>query len=150
MGTQNADKATRPLCLYLGCDWRLGRSAMITGVHRRQSIVDLGMQIVGATHLKGELKAEPLRKHKAVLNETGILIFPASTQHATIKADGISYEDDYKGNALAAVFDAHKFEIRGHREFSDERVRLLLKKLSESPELSFLNSQSVTYQGKTI
>jgi len=108
------------------------------------------MQIIGATHLEVELKAEPLRQHKAVLNETGILIFPASTQHATMKADGISYEDDYKGNALAAVFDARKFEIRWHSEFSEERVRLLLKIFGASPELSFLRAQSVTYQGKTI
>jgi len=108
------------------------------------------MQIVGATHLEAELKAEPLRQHKAVLNESGILIFPASTQHASMKADGISYEDDYQGNALAVVFDAHKFEIRWHREFTDERVRLLLKRLRASPELSFLTTQSVTYQGKAI
>ena len=108
------------------------------------------MQIVGATHLEVELKAESLRQHKAVLNEVGILIFPSSTQHATMKADGISYEDDYRGNALAAVFDARKFEIRWHREFSQERVRLLVKKLAESPELSFLSAQSVTYQGKPL
>jgi len=123
---------------------------MFTDVHRQQSIVDLGMRIIGATHLEVALKAEPLRQHKAVMNEIGILIFPASAQHATVKADGISYEDDYKGNALAAVFDARKFEIRWHREFSNERVRLLLKILRASPELSFLSAQSVTYQGKTI
>lgn len=108
------------------------------------------MQIIGATHLDAALKAKPFCQHKAVFNETGILIFPASAQHATMKADGISYEDDYQGNALAAVFDAHKFEIRWHREFSNERVGILLKKLRENPELSFLNAQLVTYQGKTI
>jgi len=108
------------------------------------------MQIIGATHLEEDLKAEPFRKHKAVLNETGILIFPASVQHATMKADGISYEDDYNGNALAVVFDAHTFEIRWHREFSEDRVRALLHKLRGIVDLASLTAQRVTYQGRPI
>jgi len=51
------------------------------------------------------------------MNEIGILIFPASAQHATVKADGISYEDDYKGNALAAVFDARNSRFVGIANF---------------------------------
>ena len=108
------------------------------------------MIVIGAENLAERLKDEPLRRLKALLNETGIVIFPASTQHAAIKFRGISYEDDYKGNALAVIFDGQKFEIRGHRDFTEDRVRLLVKTLRNLPELSSLTHQLVTYQGKTI
>ena len=108
------------------------------------------MIIIGAENLTERLKAEPLRQLKALLNETGIVIFPASIQHATIKLPGISYEDDYKGNALAVIFDGQKFEIRWHRDFTEARVKLLVKDLRKHPELGALKEQLVTYQGKPI
>jgi hypothetical protein len=108
------------------------------------------MIAIGAEDLTAQLTAEPLRQHKALLNDAGIVIFPASTQHATVKAHGISYEDDYRGNALAAVFDAHKFEIRWHRDFSADRVKQLIAELHKLPELAVLRGLSVTYQGKVL
>ena len=108
------------------------------------------MIIIGAENLAERLKAEPFRQLKALLNETGVVIFPASIQHATIKLPGISYEDDYKGNALAVIFDGQKFEIRGHRDFTEARVKLLVKDLRKHPELGALRAQSVNYQGKAI
>ena len=108
------------------------------------------MIIIGAENLAERLEAEPLRQLKALLNETGIVIFPASIQHATIKLPGISYEDDYKGNALAVIFNGQKLEIRWHRDFTEARVKLLVKDLRKHPELGALKDLSVTYQGKTI
>lgn len=108
------------------------------------------MIVTGAENLAERLKDEPLRQHKALLNETGIVIFPASIQHATIKMHGFSYEDDYKGNALAVIFDGQKFEIRWHRDFSEAKVKLLVMELWKHPELEALKEHPVTYQGKSI
>jgi len=108
------------------------------------------MIVIGAEDLVARLIAEPLRQHKAVLNESGIVIFPASTQHATVKVQGISYEDDYKGNALAVIFDGQRFEIRWHRDFSADRVKQLVAGLHKLPKLAALKGLLVTYQGKAL
>jgi hypothetical protein len=108
------------------------------------------MIVIGAEDLAARLAAEPLRQQKALLNEAGIVIFPASTQHATVKVQGISYEDNYRGNALAAVFDANKFEIRWHRDFSADRVKQLVVDLRKLPQLAALTGLTITYQGKAI
>jgi len=110
----------------------------------------MGMVVIGAADLAARLIAEPQRQHKAVLNEVGIVIFPASTQHATVKVPGISYEDDYRGNALAVIFDGQKFEIRWHRDFGSDRVKLLVAELLKHSELAVLKRLAVTYQGKPI
>ena len=108
------------------------------------------MIVIGAENLAERLKDEPLRRLKALLNETGIVIFPASTQHAAIKLRGISYEDDYKGNALAAIFDGHKFEIRWHRDFSEIRVKQLVDTLRRQPQLNSIENHLVTYGGNAL
>jgi hypothetical protein len=110
----------------------------------------MAMNVIGAEDLAVKLKKEPLRQRKALINETGIVIFPASVQHAAIKTHGISYEDDYKGNALAAIFDGQKLEIRWHRDFTEARVKLLLEGLRNLPALTALRHHSVSYQGKSI
>ena len=108
------------------------------------------MIVIGAENLAERLKAEPFRQHKALLNETGIVIFPASIQHAAIKTHGMSYEDDYKGYALAAIFDGQKFEIRWHRDFTEEKVKLLVEELRKHLDLRAIKKLSVTYQGKSV
>jgi len=94
------------------------------------------MIVIGAENLEEKLKSEPLRQHKALLNETGIVIFPVSVQHSTVKIHGVSYEDDHAGNALAVIFDGHKFEIREHHQFSAGRVKLLVEQLRQQPGLA--------------
>ena len=37
---------------------------------------------------------------KFLLNDSAIAFFPASQQHRDVKLEGLSYEDDYRGNAL--------------------------------------------------
>jgi len=108
------------------------------------------MIIQGAEKLKESLTNYPFHQRKAVFNENGILIFPASTQHNTMKADGISYEDDYKGNALAVVFDAMKFKIRFHSAFPQERVIRILKELLMQDGLTSLRGLSATYHGEAL
>ncbi|MDX9912064.1 MAG: hypothetical protein RBS39_09550 [Phycisphaerales bacterium] len=40
---------------------------------------------------------------KKAFNDRGAIVFPASRQHREVKREGVSYEDNYRGNALAAM-----------------------------------------------
>jgi hypothetical protein len=95
----------------------------------------------------GESPSEPL---KAVLNNSGIIFFPATHQHRDQKAPGISYEDDYAGNALAAIIQNGNVEIRYHSKFSAEQVTEILRSLRELPELSVLRNLTVTYRAISL
>jgi len=106
--------------------------------------------IRGAENLQETLTKYPLQQQKAVFNEHGMLIFPVSIQHNTVKAEGISYEDEYRGNALAAVFDGVKFDIRFHKAFSKERVTLVLTTLLSQDALAPLRVLTKTYHGKPL
>ncbi len=87
---------------------------------------------------------------KMVLNEKGALVFAVGRQHRDEKAEGISYEDDYRGDALAALLSPGRIEIRYHRDFSDERVRAIVLSLMAEPDLAFTRNWQVTYQGRTL
>ena len=87
---------------------------------------------------------------KMVFNESGAIFFRDNQQHCYQKAEGISYEDNYKGNALAAMLAPGKVEIRYHQEFSDNRVVRIVVLLMEQPQLSFLKGWQVTYQGRAL
>ena len=87
---------------------------------------------------------------KMVFNASGAIFFPVSQQHRDIKHATISYEDDYKGNALAAMLAPGKIEIRFQQSYSDGCVTTIVKTLLSSPELSFMAGWQVTYQGRTL
>lgn len=87
---------------------------------------------------------------KMVFNASGAIFFPVSRQHRDMKHAGISYEDDYKGNALAAMLAPGKIEIRFEESYSDSWVTTIVKTLLSSPELSFMAGWQVTYQGRTL
>ncbi len=108
------------------------------------------MIFVGTDNLAERWASTPLEQYKATLNEAGIVVFPVSGQHSEVKADEISYEDDYKGNALAAIFDGGKFEIRWHRDFSEVRVKSIFAGLLIHPQTAVFKRHSLTYQAKII
>jgi hypothetical protein len=87
---------------------------------------------------------------KMVFNANGAIFFPDSEQHRDQKANGISYEDDYAGNALAALLSTGAVEVRFHRNFTDVRVLSLLQSLAMHPELSVLREWRITYQGRDL
>ncbi len=74
------------------------------------------MLIIGADYLTS-LLSEGSFSAKMVFNANGAIMFPVSQEHRDQKAPGISYEDGYQGNALAAMLAPGKIEIRGHRIF---------------------------------
>jgi hypothetical protein len=105
----------------------------ITGLELVSSLLDGGIHTI-----------------KLVFNESGAVFFPATEQHRDQKIPGVSYEDDYLGNALAAILSYERMDIRYHNRFADTRVVQLVTELIDHPELSFLKSWKVNYQGRSL
>ena len=107
------------------------------------------MLIIGLDQIKPDL----LQQHftaKMVFNAHGALFFPTSEEHQTQSADQISYEDNYKGNAMAAMLAPNKIEIRYHKAFTDAQVARIIKALKAHPELVFMSDWQTTYQGRPL
>ena len=100
------------------------------------------------THTIGLVK--PHYEAKAVFNQHGIIFLPVNQQHRDRKAENISYEDNYQGNALAAMLYPKRIEIRYHEAFSDTEVAELLNDLGTQRELCFMLGWSATYQGRQV
>ena len=107
------------------------------------------MLIIGADYLTS-LLTENHFSAKMVFNSNGALIFPTSQEHRDQKAAGISYEDEYQGNALAAVLSSGRIEVRKHQGFSDARVADIISLMLAQPELYCMNGWAVVYQGRDI
>lgn len=87
---------------------------------------------------------------KLVFNASGAIALSGKRQHRDEKADGISYEDDYKGNALAAMLRRHEIEVRYHRDFRDAQVATIIAILLQEPPFHLLSPIRVTYQGRVV
>jgi len=87
---------------------------------------------------------------KMLANDSGILLFPHTTEHRDATQPGIKYADDSSGNALAAMVKPGRIEFRYHRQFTDERVKQLAERILTLPELAFAHSFAVTYQARTL
>ena len=87
---------------------------------------------------------------KFLLNEQGLAFLPVTQQHRDMKFPGLSYADDYQGNALAGVFQNGKAEIRFHQAFTDERVRIVWRQAELTVALLATIAPVVTYQGRRI
>ena len=107
------------------------------------------MKVIGLEFLQSQL-TEPGIAAKAVFNAKGAIFFPFSQQHRDQQAPGISYADDYQGNALAAMISQGKIEIRNHRDFSEERVAGIMTALLNLPELAALRTWRVRYRGTEL
>jgi hypothetical protein len=107
------------------------------------------MLIVGLDQIR-QSADEPPRSGKFLLNETAVIFFPLAQEHKDIKLHGLSYEDDYRGNAVAGIFRLGIVDIRFHRDFSDERIRTIWSQLRSEPTLAFLKSWALFYQGRRI
>jgi hypothetical protein len=87
---------------------------------------------------------------KLVANESGVYFFPHTTEHRDALQPGLRYADDSAGNALAAMVKPGRIDFRFHRDFSDQRVRNLARRILDHPELAVARSFAVTYQGRTL
>jgi hypothetical protein len=107
------------------------------------------MTVEGA-QLLADVAAARTPEAKAVFNEHGIIVFPRSVEHRTMKREGISYEDDYAGNALAAMIRPGAFEIRFHKSYSDRRVAQIVGVIAAETGFEVLSAWHVTYQGRPL
>jgi len=87
---------------------------------------------------------------KFIMNDEAIAFFPISQQHRDVKLGGLSYEDDYRGNAVAGLIVGGKAEIRFHKAFSDAKVRDLWQELRSLPACASLPLEILTYQGRGL
>ena len=87
---------------------------------------------------------------KCLLTDSAAVFFPGSVQHRDVKKGAVSYEDDYRGNALAATVTPGRIEIRFHQDYGDERVRAIARDLLRSPEMVWASSFAVSYQGRAL
>lgn len=107
------------------------------------------MIVQGAEHLE-DVMAGRVYDAKMVFNDRGAIVFSAKRQHREMKAEGMSYEDDYQGNALAAMIRRDAIEIRFHRAYDDRSVIRIVAALLATPELACLGMAAVTYQGRPL
>ena len=87
---------------------------------------------------------------KFIVNESGAAFFTQANQHRDMKIHGLSYEDDYAGNALAGTLTQDRIDLRFHSRFSDARVASIMSTLLIRPELEAIQSIPVYYQGRSI
>lgn len=112
------------------------------------------MQVFGKESIQSELTNAGYF-FKGLLNQNAIALFPAvnggrEVQHSETKVGGLSYEENYKGNALALVIKPGIIEIRFHDRFSDDRVGAIVKEVKSLEGLEFARNFKVTYQGRII
>jgi hypothetical protein len=100
--------------------------------------------------INADLLRQPRQTLKFILNESGILFFPATQQHRDIKSHGLNYEDDYLGNAVAGMVTQDRVEIRFHSAYSDERIRNLWFRVLAIPEIAKAGFGRLYYQGREI
>jgi len=108
------------------------------------------MLLIGADYLEGLVEQGGFYSAKVVFNAKGAIFFPVNQEHRNQKASGISYEDNYKGNALAAMIAPGKIEIRYHQGFTDQVVANIIQSLLAQPGLEFLKDWQATYQGRPL
>lgn len=87
---------------------------------------------------------------KLVFNERGVIVLPGDLQHREFKAEDISYEDNYIGNALAAMIRRDAIEIRYHKSFSDRDVTRIIAPVLALDAFEPWRTSRVTYQGREI
>lgn len=107
------------------------------------------MIVIGAESLT-ELFAGRVPDVKMVFNQHGAILFPSGRQHRDMKLEGISYEDNYAGNALAAMVRKDAIEIRYHKGFDDAVVARIVRDALAQPALRSLARARVTYQGRGV
>ncbi len=108
------------------------------------------MVLIGAEYLRDLIAAGGGFSAKMVFNRSGAIVFPVQRQHREMKAEGISYEDDYRGNALAAMLMPGRIEVRFHKAYSDAEVGRMIRAIITTPEFERMLGCALTYQGRSV
>jgi hypothetical protein len=87
---------------------------------------------------------------KCVLHSSAAVFFPGAIQHRDVKREGVSYEDDYRGNAMAATLTPGMIDVRFHQAFTDGAVREIFDRLLGLPAMEWARGFTVRYQGRVL
>ena len=87
---------------------------------------------------------------KCIVNSSTAVFFPGSIQHRDVKRLGVSYEDDYRGNAMAATITPGRIDVRFHKNYPDDMVRSIFSRLLDIPEMDWAADFSIRYQGRNL
>lgn len=90
------------------------------------------MKITG-DDFAGRMLGEDAYLFKLVMNESAIHFFPHSMEHRDMNVNGLNYQDDSVGNALAGMIRPGRIEFRRHKSFSDERIEELCRRFFSLP-----------------
>lgn len=112
----------------------------------RRAAENESIVIVNGTEIPVELVAGRLHAAKMVFNDHALIAFHTRHQHRDMKSEGISYDEIFEGDAMAAMLRRDASEIRFHREFDDGAVGRMVGKLHSLPELAFLARAHIMYQ----
>ena len=107
------------------------------------------MEIHGLDSVRTDLE-HPGYFFKCIADDRAAVFFPGSIQHRDMKQAGLSYEDDYRGNALAVTITPGRMDVRFHKAFTDERVRTIFRQLLANIQMTWASGFSVAYQGRDL
>jgi len=107
------------------------------------------MQIVNAELVRRALE-KPEATVKFIINDAAVVFFSATQQHRDVKTHGLSYEDNYRGNAAAGLLGVGRVEIRFHAHYSASHIRTLWSRVQAMPELIGLELGNLYYRGQEI
>ena len=87
---------------------------------------------------------------KCIVTSSAAVFFLGTIQHRDIKREGVSYEDDYRGNAMAVTITPGMIDIRFHKAYPDDTVKSIFAKLLALPDLNWASAFTVRYQGRAL
>ena len=129
---------------------RRGSSPRATRLHTCLAETPRGrMKALGIESINDEIGTEGYFV-KCIVNSSAAIFFPGTIQHRDVKREGVSYEDDYRDNAMAATITPGRIDIRFHQSYPDETVRTIFEELLRLPNMRWAAGFSIRYQGRTL
>ncbi len=107
------------------------------------------MNVFGLSTIAAEIAKEGYFV-KCIVTKPVAVFFPGTIQHRDVKQGGASYEDDYRGNAMAATITPGRIDVRFHDAYQDQAVEDIFRSLLQMPEMSWASSFTVRYQGRRL
>ncbi len=107
------------------------------------------MKVLGLESISMDLEASGYFV-KCIVNSEAAVFFPGTIQHRDVKQEGVSYEDGYLGNAMAATITPTVMDVRFHRNYTDDLVRSIFSSLLQSHDMKWASGFAVRYQGRTL
>ena len=107
------------------------------------------MKALGIESITQEIAAEGYFV-KCIVNSSAAIPLPGTIQHRDVKREGVSYEDDYRGNAMAVTITPGKIDIRFHQNYPDDAMRTIFEGLLWLSDMSWATGFTVRYQGRNL